>query len=63
MGSFLFLGPTGVGKTELTQALAEFLFDGERDGAHRRRPKSGCDNLDGADESADAAFPVNSRFG
>src|ERR687892_530941 len=27
MGSFLFLGPTGVGKTELTQALAEFLFD------------------------------------
>jgi ATP-dependent Clp protease ATP-binding subunit ClpB len=26
-GSFLFLGPTGVGKTELTQALAEFLFD------------------------------------
>ncbi|HEX8641378.1 MAG TPA: ATP-dependent chaperone ClpB [Allosphingosinicella sp.] len=27
MGSFLFLGPTGVGKTELTRALAEFLFD------------------------------------
>jgi len=27
MGSFLFLGPTGVGKTELTKALAEFLFD------------------------------------
>src|SRR5690606_5069715 len=26
-GSFLFLGPTGVGKTELTKALAEFLFD------------------------------------
>jgi len=29
MGSFLFLGPTGVGKTELTRALAEFLFDDE----------------------------------
>jgi ATP-dependent Clp protease ATP-binding subunit ClpB len=27
LGSFLFLGPTGVGKTELTRALAEFLFD------------------------------------
>ena len=27
MGSFLFLGPTGVGKTELTKALADFLFD------------------------------------
>ena len=26
-GSFLFLGPTGVGKTELCKALAEFLFD------------------------------------
>ena len=30
MGSFLFLGPTGVGKTELCKALAEFLFDDER---------------------------------
>ncbi|MCL6562417.1 MAG: ATP-dependent chaperone ClpB [Firmicutes bacterium] len=29
MGSFLFLGPTGVGKTELAKALAEFLFDDE----------------------------------
>jgi len=29
MGSFLFLGPTGVGKTELTKALAAFLFDDE----------------------------------
>ena len=29
VGSFLFLGPTGVGKTELTRALAEFLFDDE----------------------------------
>ena len=28
-GSFLFLGPTGVGKTELTKALAEFMFDTE----------------------------------
>jgi ATP-dependent Clp protease ATP-binding subunit ClpB len=30
MGSFLFLGPTGVGKTELAKALAEFLFNDER---------------------------------
>lgn len=30
IGSFLFLGPTGVGKTELTKALADFLFDDER---------------------------------
>ncbi|NOT34802.1 MAG: ATP-dependent chaperone ClpB [Candidatus Eisenbacteria bacterium] len=30
MGSFLFLGPTGVGKTELARALAEFLFDDDR---------------------------------
>jgi ATP-dependent Clp protease ATP-binding subunit ClpB len=30
MGSFLFLGPTGVGKTELAKALAEFMFDDER---------------------------------
>ena len=30
IGSFLFLGPTGVGKTELTKALANFLFDDER---------------------------------
>ena len=30
MGSFLFLGPTGVGKTELTKALADFLFDDEQ---------------------------------
>ena len=29
LGSFLFLGPTGVGKTELTKALAEFMFDDE----------------------------------
>jgi len=29
LGSFLFLGPTGVGKTELTKALAAFLFDDE----------------------------------
>ncbi len=28
-GSFLFLGPTGVGKTELCKALADFLFDSE----------------------------------
>ena len=30
IGSFLFLGPTGVGKTELAKALAEFLFDDEQ---------------------------------
>jgi len=30
MGSFIFLGPTGVGKTELARALAEFMFDDER---------------------------------
>jgi len=30
LGSFLFLGPTGVGKTELTKALAEFLFDDDQ---------------------------------
>ncbi len=30
IGSFLFLGPTGVGKTELTKALAQFLFDDEK---------------------------------
>lgn len=30
IGSFIFLGPTGVGKTELTKALAEFMFDNEK---------------------------------
>ena len=30
IGSFLFLGPTGVGKTELARALAEFLFDDDK---------------------------------
>ena len=30
LGSFIFLGPTGVGKTELVRALAEFLFDDEQ---------------------------------
>ena len=30
IGSFIFLGPTGVGKTELTRALAEFMFDSEK---------------------------------
>ena len=30
IGSFVFLGPTGVGKTELAKALAEFMFDDER---------------------------------
>ena len=38
IGSFLFLGPTGVGKTELARALAEFLFDSET--AMGRRDKS-----------------------
>ena len=36
IGSFMFLGPTGVGKTELTKALANYLFDDEHaHGAHR----------------------------
>jgi ATP-dependent Clp protease ATP-binding subunit ClpB len=35
IGSFLFLGPTGVGKTELAKALAEFLFDDEHSPATR----------------------------
>jgi ATP-dependent Clp protease ATP-binding subunit ClpB len=30
IGSFMFLGPTGVGKTELARSLAEFLFDDEQ---------------------------------
>src|SRR5205823_7229252 len=30
IGTFMFLGPTGVGKTELARAVAEFLFDDER---------------------------------
>src|SRR5216117_3122399 len=30
LGSFIFLGPTGVGKTELARALAEFVFDSEQ---------------------------------
>jgi ATP-dependent Clp protease ATP-binding subunit ClpA len=30
IGSFMFLGPTGVGKTELTKALAEFMFNDEK---------------------------------
>src|SRR5205823_8438966 len=30
IGSFIFLGPTGVGKTELAKALADFMFDDER---------------------------------
>ena len=41
IGSFLFLGPTGVGKTELTKALAAFLFDDDtRHGAHRHERSS-----------------------
>ena len=38
IGSFLFLGPTGVGKTELSKALAEFLFDDE----HAMLTRSTC---------------------
>jgi len=36
IGSFIFLGPTGVGKTELARALAQFLFDDERAFDHHR---------------------------
>ena len=36
IGSFLFLGPSGVGKTELAKALAEFLFDDEAKTIHFR---------------------------
>lgn len=35
IGSFLFLGPTGVGKTELAKSLADCLFDDEHNLAHR----------------------------
>ena len=43
IGSFMFLGPTGVGKTELTKALAEFLFDDESaHGAHRHERVHGA---------------------
>ena len=43
IGSFVFLGPTGVGKTELARALAEFMFDDEqRDGAHRHERVPGA---------------------
>ncbi len=40
IGSFIFLGPTGIGKTELARALAEYLFDSEDAEAVRRRPYS-----------------------
>ena len=43
IGSFVFLGPTGVGKTELARALAEFMFDDEkRDGPHRHERVPGA---------------------
>ena len=52
IGSFLFLGPTGVGKTETCKALAEFLFDGRRDGAHRHERVHGASRGVAADRRA-----------
>ncbi len=41
IGSFIFLGTTGVGKTELAKALAEFLFDDDNDDPYRHERVSG----------------------
>ena len=40
IGSFLFLGPTGVGKTELARTLADFLFDDEHRSSHRAQRRT-----------------------
>ena len=53
IGSFIFLGPTGVGKTELARALAEFLFDDEaRDDPHRHERVPGAPHRQPADRRA-----------
>ena len=44
IGSFLFLGPTGVGKTELARALAEFLFDDDKAIIRIDIPRTFCTN-------------------
>ena len=49
LGSFLFLGPTGVGKTELTKALAAFLFDDEAGSRVRMAVDSKPEALDEID--------------
>ena len=53
IGSFIFLGPTGVGKTELARALAEFLFDDEQaHGPHRHERVHGEAHRVAADRRA-----------
>jgi hypothetical protein len=53
VGSFIFLGPTGVGKTELARALAEVLFDDEKLGALTLTPRAGT-REPRADRAADS---------
>ena len=59
IGSFMFLGPTGVGKTELTKALAAFLFDDEnalvRIDMRRSRERKRCTSAGSASDRRAAA--------
>ena len=57
IGSFLFLGPTGVGKTELAKALAEELFDDESHMVLTSLLAARVHSLDGATRAAAAAAP------